>query len=146
MDERLLRDAGNKSSSSSLLPLDITSIFIVVLKDGSSEILNVWRMFNLGNYLLRKPRGFGKTVCICECWGHFCKTRSLLQGGHTEHSEVQKREKAEQWLSLDWLHVLALSFLMPEWWMPAGGCHNCCAKAGGEWKRVWLCQMRSSFA
>lgn len=44
MDEKLLRDAGNKSSPFSLLPLSITSIFIVVLKDGSSEILNVWRM------------------------------------------------------------------------------------------------------
>lgn len=39
MDERLLRDAGNKSSPSSLLLLNITSIFSVKLKEGSSEIL-----------------------------------------------------------------------------------------------------------
>jgi len=34
VDERLLRDAGNKSSPSSLLPLNITSVFTVKLKGG----------------------------------------------------------------------------------------------------------------
>lgn len=61
------------------------------------------------------------------------------------HSEVQEGDKAEHWVSFDLPHVLALPLALPGASMvdASGGCYDCCAKAGGEWKRVWLCQLRS---